>query len=97
MNNNISAAIIGASGYTGGELCRLLLQHEHVGTIVATSRSAIPFEQTHPNLAGCGLEFVTYEAAAAAAKSFDVVFFCTPSGQAMSSGRRFSGCGLPGD
>jgi N-acetyl-gamma-glutamyl-phosphate reductase common form len=94
MSNAIAAAVIGASGYAGGELCRLLLQHEHVGTIMVTSRSAIPFEQTHPNLAGCGLEFVTFEAAVAAAKSLDVVFFSTPSGQAMTQARIFldAGC-----
>jgi N-acetyl-gamma-glutamyl-phosphate reductase len=35
----ITAAVIGASGYTGEELVRLLLSHPHVDLVAATSRS----------------------------------------------------------
>jgi N-acetyl-gamma-glutamyl-phosphate reductase common form len=81
---DIAVAVIGASGHAGGELCRLLLQHERVGRVVVSSRSTVPFELVHPNLAGSGYEFVAFDAVAAAAGSFDVVFFCTPAGQAMT-------------
>jgi N-acetyl-gamma-glutamyl-phosphate reductase common form len=75
-------------------LCRLLLQHERIDKVVVSSRSTVPFEQVHPNLAGSGFEFVPFDSVAAAAASFDVVFFCTPSGQAMTQARIFldAGC-----
>ena len=50
----IRVAIAGASGYVGGELLRLLLQHPHVEVAQATSeRLAGQFVHTaHPNLRG---------------------------------------------
>ncbi|HEX4888597.1 MAG TPA: N-acetyl-gamma-glutamyl-phosphate reductase [Luteibaculaceae bacterium] len=39
MKNNISVAIYGAAGYTGGELIRLLLRHPAVHTLQALSES----------------------------------------------------------
>ncbi|HEX2980523.1 MAG TPA: N-acetyl-gamma-glutamyl-phosphate reductase, partial [Anaerolineaceae bacterium] len=48
----IHAAIVGASGYTGGELLRLLLAHPEVEVSQATSRSHLGeyVYQVHPNL-----------------------------------------------
>ncbi|MFN3979991.1 MAG: N-acetyl-gamma-glutamyl-phosphate reductase, partial [Caldilinea sp.] len=37
MRETISISIIGASGYTGGELLRLLLDHPHVTVQQVTS------------------------------------------------------------
>ena len=50
----IRAAIAGASGYVGGELLRLLLQHPQVEVAQATSeRLAGQFvHAAHPNLRG---------------------------------------------
>jgi N-acetyl-gamma-glutamylphosphate reductase len=38
MTDMINAGIVGASGYTGGELMRLLLNHPYVNIETATSR-----------------------------------------------------------
>jgi len=48
----IKASIIGASGYTGGELLRLLIAHPKVEVVQATSRKQLGeyIYQTHPNL-----------------------------------------------
>ena len=62
MNQKLSISIVGASGYAGGELLRLLLDHPHVEVKQATSErnagSYIHF--THPNLRGrTRLQFVS--------------------------------------
>ncbi|MFJ8301258.1 N-acetyl-gamma-glutamyl-phosphate reductase [Streptomyces sp. NPDC094447] len=86
---NLTVGIVGATGYAGGELCRLLLNHAHVRRIVPTARSGEIFEQTHPNLLGSGLTFSTFEELRDQAADVDVVFFCTPSGTAMEQARHF--------
>lgn len=89
MGRHIRVGVAGASGHTGGELCRLLLGHENVVSIAPSSRGDIAFERLHPNLLGCGLEFLTAEALAGRAQDFDAVFFCTPSGEAMRMAEHF--------
>lgn len=53
----VRAAIIGATGYVGGELIRLLGRHPDVelAALVARDRDAVPVGTTHPHLAGTGL------------------------------------------
>ena len=48
----IRASIIGASGYVGGELLRLLLAHPNVEVAQVTSQSLAGrfVHSTHPNL-----------------------------------------------
>ncbi len=48
----VDAAILGASGYGGGELLRWLSQHPNVASIAGTSRSSAgrDFAEVHPNL-----------------------------------------------
>jgi N-acetyl-gamma-glutamyl-phosphate reductase len=50
----ITAAIIGASGYTGAELARILSRHPHVELTAATSRQNVgtPLAEIFPNLRG---------------------------------------------
>ena len=79
----IRVAIAGASGYTGGELLRLLLFHADVEVRQATSeRLAGRFvHNAHPNLRGATrLKFVS----AAELKPCDVLFLCLPHGQSMA-------------
>ena len=85
----LKTAVIGASGFAGGETCRLLLGHRHIDAIHPVSRGTEPFEAVHPNLAGCGLEFDALDSVADGADALDVVFFCTPSGEAMKLARHF--------
>lgn len=75
------ASIVGASGYTGGELLRLLLDHPGVELVAASSRSLAgqPLHRVHPNLRGrSDLLFTVPEEVPAS----DVLFLCMPHGQA---------------
>lgn len=78
---SIRASIIGASGYTGGELLRLLLAHPAVEVVQATSRSRCgePIHRAHPNLRGhTDLLFTSPEEREAC----DIAFVCLPHGAA---------------
>jgi [amino group carrier protein]-6-phospho-L-2-aminoadipate/5-phospho-L-glutamate reductase len=79
----ISVSIIGASGYTGGELLRLALSHPYLDVKQVTSeRLDGQFVQfTHPNLRKrTQLKFVRSEAV----ERSDLLFLCLPHGSAMS-------------
>ncbi|MEX1020793.1 MAG: N-acetyl-gamma-glutamyl-phosphate reductase [Litorilinea sp.] len=81
--------IVGASGYAGGELLRLLLDHPHVDVVQATSeRNAGSFVHfTHPNLRGrTRLQFVS----AADVEACDLLFLGLPHGAAMDDIERWS-------
>ena len=73
----INVSIVGASGYTGGELLRILLDHPQVAVQQVTSeRSAGSFVHfTHPNLRGrTRLQFVSVNDLEPA----DLLFLCLP-------------------
>jgi len=75
-------SILGASGYAGGELLRLLLDHPHVEVAQATSeRNAGNFVHfTHPNLRGrTKLQFVS----ASELEPCDILVTGLPHGGAM--------------
>lgn len=76
---SLHAAVIGAAGHVGGELCRLLLGHPDIARISPTSRASADFERVHGHLEGCGLRFTPFEQLG----DVDVAFFCTPAGEAM--------------
>jgi N-acetyl-gamma-glutamyl-phosphate reductase len=88
-SDRLTVGVIGATGHSGGELCRLLLGHPDVGAILPTARTGAAFAQVHPNLLGSGLTFLTAERLAARAGELDLVFFCTPAGEAMRQARHF--------
>ncbi len=78
-----TVSIVGASGYTGGELLRLLLDHPQVEVRQVTSeRNAGNFVHfTHPNLRGrTRLQFVS----ASEIEPVELLFLCLPHGSAMS-------------
>jgi N-acetyl-gamma-glutamyl-phosphate/LysW-gamma-L-alpha-aminoadipyl-6-phosphate reductase len=86
----INVSIVGASGYTGGELLRLLLDHPQVAVQQVTSeRSAGSFVHfTHPNLRGrTRLQFVSVHDLEPA----DLLFLCLPHGGAMGKIDHFAG------
>ncbi|MGW7007979.1 N-acetyl-gamma-glutamyl-phosphate reductase [Streptomyces sp. NPDC054933] len=83
------AAVIGASGYIGGELVRLLLQHPHVKLTHATSTRyrGRPLSVAHPNLRDqTSLCFVSEEDVT----ECDAVFLATPHGTSTKAVDKWS-------
>lgn len=74
--------VVGAAGYVGGELLRLLRQHPHVTAITATSRSQAGrrIGATHPQCADWDAVFSGDEPATLAA-AHDVVFLALEHGE----------------
>ena len=83
-------SIIGASGYVGGELLRLLLDHPEVEVQQATSERHVGeyIYQLHPNLRKrTQLQFVT----AAEIEACDVLFLALPHGKSQEKIEQFAG------
>ncbi len=81
----ISAAVVGASGYAGCELLRLLATHPGV-KVVGTydiRNAGQPVSSVHPNLRGIVDLIITEPDYGKMAKAVDVVFTATPHGVAM--------------
>mgnify|MGYP001772492851 CR=1 FL=1 len=80
-------AILGGSGYTGGELLRLLAFHPHVEVTVVTSREHVgkPIHFVHFNLRGFyrGLRFSGIDLDVIASRA-DVVFSALPHGASLN-------------
>lgn len=76
----IRVAIVGATGYVGSELVRLLARHPSVQIVglVGRERSHEPIELTHPHLATTGLKVDTQRPEA------DAVFLALPHGTAAA-------------
>ncbi|HET8625193.1 MAG TPA: N-acetyl-gamma-glutamyl-phosphate reductase, partial [Gemmatimonadales bacterium] len=85
----MKAAVIGAAGYAGGELLRLLIGHPDVAEWVATSRSQAhkPIAQTHPALAMLTDARFAASSPADAARGRDVVFLCLEHGESSRIAR----------
>lgn len=84
----ISVGIVGGSGYTGGELLRLLLFHPGVQVTQITSRSEAGryIYTVHPNLRGVTqLQFIHPDALQAC----DVLFLALPHGTAAREIERY--------
>ena len=82
----MKVGVIGASGYSGELLVRLLLAHPRVTLAAVTSRSQIgkPLSQVIPALRGAdkGLKFVDSDAKALAASDIELFFLALPHGAA---------------
>ncbi len=78
-------AIIGATGYTGGELIRLLSSHKDVDIVKATSRryQGKNVTDVHQNLLGFTDLRFTNEPLEDIAKDTDLMFFALPHSKAM--------------
>jgi N-acetyl-gamma-glutamyl-phosphate reductase len=76
--SRIRVGIIGATGYVGAELIRLLSRHPHVeiAGLQGRDREAEPIGATHPHLAGTGLEVN------AMLPPVDAIFLALPHGTA---------------
>lgn len=85
-------SIVGASGYGGGELVRILLRHPAVEIVQATSRSHLGeyVYQTHPNLRkATQLKFSD----PGQLEPVDVLFLALPHGQAQHDIDRYASTG----
>jgi LysW-gamma-L-alpha-aminoadipyl-6-phosphate/LysW-L-glutamyl-5-phosphate reductase len=79
-------AVLGASGYTGGELTRLLLDHPHVDLVLLSSErhdgraatALLPSVRNHPGAAGLRLRRVED---IADVPDVDVALACLPTGE----------------
>ncbi|OLS21927.1 MAG: N-acetyl-gamma-glutamyl-phosphate/N-acetyl-gamma-aminoadipyl-phosphate reductase [Candidatus Heimdallarchaeota archaeon LC_2] len=80
----VQASIVGGSGYTGGELTRLLLNHPDVEINQITSRSLAkkPVTRVNPNLRGfTKLKFIDPNEL----NESDLLFLCLPHGTSSST------------
>jgi N-acetyl-gamma-glutamyl-phosphate reductase len=80
-------AIIGASGYTGGDLIRLLLAHSAAEVTIATSRrlAGKPIEMVHPHLKG--FTRLCFENPSIDTLDADLAFLAVPHTAAMAYAR----------
>jgi N-acetyl-gamma-glutamyl-phosphate/LysW-gamma-L-alpha-aminoadipyl-6-phosphate reductase len=88
----IRASIIGGSGYTGGELLRLLLRHPEVEIAQVTSRQYAGkyLHSAHPNLRGfTNLKFATVDTL----EPCDLLFLALPHGEAGSHIEEYAAIG----
>ncbi|MFF3501537.1 N-acetyl-gamma-glutamyl-phosphate reductase [Streptomyces sp. NPDC003247] len=81
---SVRAAVVGAAGYIGGELLRLLLLHPRVDLVAVTSvrRAGRRVDGCHPNLRG--LTDLRFTSPADLDDEYDVVFLATPHGETMT-------------
>jgi N-acetyl-gamma-glutamyl-phosphate/LysW-gamma-L-alpha-aminoadipyl-6-phosphate reductase len=82
MSERVKVSIVGASGYGGGELLRILLQHPDVDIVQATSENhAGEFvHHMHPNLRKVtALQFVSQQAL----QPCDLLFLALPHGESQ--------------
>jgi LysW-gamma-L-alpha-aminoadipyl-6-phosphate/LysW-L-glutamyl-5-phosphate reductase len=88
----IRASIIGGSGYTGGELVRLLIAHPEVEVAQVSSRGHLGeyIYQVHPNLRKrTALKFCDPDKI----EPCDVLFLALPHGEAQHKIEKFAGLG----
>lgn len=78
----VKACVVGATGYAGAELVRLLVQHPQVELMAVTSHSYVgqPFEQVYPSFAQRIPFICEDEAIEPFIKQADVLFFALPHG-----------------
>lgn len=83
-----TASIIGGSGYTGGELLRLLHGHTElkIGQVTSRVNAGQPIHRKHPNLRGIlDRSFCLPDEV----DSCDVLFLCMPHGRAAGNIKRY--------
>ena len=78
---SLTASVVGGTGFTGGELLRLLVGHPEFEVVQATSRSKAnkTVGHQHPNLRNLNLRFSEPDDL----ESVDVLFAATPHGVSM--------------
>lgn len=87
--NRIKVAVVGASGYTGQELLRILLNHKGVELVCATSRqyAGLPLSDVFPRLKkvpGADFQFTDSDVDSIAATGAQMAFLALPHGVAAA-------------
>lgn len=84
-HKHINVSILGASGYSGAEIVKILLKHPHVSLskIFANSSKGQHLDALYPYFRGAS-SLVLEEYDINAVSDSDVVFLALPSGEAMS-------------
>jgi N-acetyl-gamma-glutamyl-phosphate reductase len=87
MSDKKKIAVVGATGYTGQELVRILLGHPSVEIVALTSRKGHGKDYTRlfPQLAGYELPAVSAYKPKKTAKPADLVFFCLPHAESQTA------------
>src|SRR4051794_2094531 len=81
MGNSVRVAVVGATGYSGAELVRLLSRHPNVRIEIVTSEQAAgrPLGDVHRTLGHLGLTLEGVDAASIASR-VDFAFTALPHG-----------------
>ena len=95
----VKTAVVGASGYTGQELLRILLLHPGVELVCVTSRqyAGMPVSEVFPrfkNVPGAELIFTNSDVADIAATGAEAAFLALPHGVSVSYGRGLVEAGI---
>lgn len=90
--NQVKVAVVGASGYTGQELLRILLHHHGVQLVCVTSRqyAGQSLSDVFPRfkkIPGAGLQFTDSDVDSIAATGAQMAFLALPHGVAASYAR----------
>ena len=87
----VRASIVGTSGYTGGELARLLLHHPcvQVAQVASVSHTGKYLHSLHPNLRPAGGRQPVRLVAPSALEPCDVLFLALPHGATMREIARY--------
>ena len=86
MSSHVKVAVLGASGYSGIELLRLLLRHPNVEIVAVTSRTLVgkALSAEFPRFRGVGvadaLTFTNTDAAGLKAAGAEIAFLALPHG-----------------
>jgi N-acetyl-gamma-glutamyl-phosphate reductase len=96
MNTEVRAAIIGATGYGGVELIRLLQHHPSVRitSVVSTSNAGAPIADGFPHLNQIMLDILDELDVELLAGKADVVFLATPAGVSSELSPKLLAAGL---
>ncbi len=93
----LKVGVVGATGYTGVELVRLLLNHTEVEVTVLTSerQAGVPYSKAFPQFQGrIDLSLESFSAEKLKSKA-DFAFLCLPHHEAMDAAQSLLALSIP--